>query len=76
MALHRPATGLIGTALGFGFWHVRADLADHHDDVLSALCACVTVQAVAGLGLGVLAWRTRSILTGSVLHTLMDALGG
>lgn len=66
-----PALGISLSALFFGLIHYWANR-PHFPDPWSTLTFCIIAQAPAGLLLGYLAYRLRSLLAGSILHVWMD----
>jgi len=73
-ALAGPAWGLVLSSLAFGLWHLGANWPGVHGDAIAAACAGVCGQGSIGLGLGVVFLRTRSLLAGTVIHILLDAV--
>lgn len=70
-----PAWALVGQALLFGLWHLKANVAMFAGDWWGALAWCVISQAMIGLLLGILFQRTRSLIAPSVVHVLINVLG-
>jgi len=70
-----PDWALVGQALLFGLWHIKANVSMFAGDWVGALAWCVVSQAVLGLFLGILFQRTRSLLAPSVAHVICNAIG-
>jgi len=73
-ALAGPAWGLVLSSLAFGLWHLGANWSEVHGDPVAAGCAGICAQGGIGLGLGVIFLRTRSLLAGTIVHVLLDAV--
>ncbi|HLH69116.1 MAG TPA: CPBP family intramembrane glutamic endopeptidase [Candidatus Dormibacteraeota bacterium] len=69
-----PAWGVVVSSLVFGLWHLGANWSGVHGDPVAAACAGICTQGSLGLGLGMVFVRTRSLLAGTVVHILLDAV--
>jgi len=72
-----PAPGIVASSLGFGLWHLGLgySLTGGHS-LVNGLACTVIIQAVIGLGFGVIYNRTKNLLSSSVFHVLSNSMVG
>ena len=62
----------VAQAIGFGLWHLPADLREPHAVLWNALAECIATQGFNGYVMGLLRLRTGNVLVPGVFHALID----
>lgn len=79
-ALISPSWAIVIQALLFGIWHFAANTAHFEsmgiNDTPTVIAFSVLRHATVGLVLGIIFQRTRNLLACSVIHVVINSLGG
>lgn len=67
---------IVLSSLLFGLWHLGANTVGFDGNFLAGAAFGVMNQAVIGLGLAVVVFRTRNLLASSIIHVLLNTAFG